>query len=150
MTSTYSTQNVLPRTRHDCLADPNTLKQLRGETVAVKQLVSEKVNADSLSRFKAEILLLTRLHHPNICQILAASWTPPHLAIVLEYALNGDLQVSEQSMQCERRRRYEWAAQNALFTSEFRGMTRLEHIIHERLRTRYSLAQCTKQPARTC
>jgi hypothetical protein len=69
------------------------LATFRGETVAVKQLVSEKIDADSLARFKAEILLLANLHHPAICQILAASWVAPNLAIVLEYAHNGDLQL---------------------------------------------------------
>ena len=67
------------------------LAKFRGETVAVKQLLSTAVDEDSVARFKFEILLLTRLHHPNITQILGAAWTAPHLAIVLEYAENGDL-----------------------------------------------------------
>jgi len=67
------------------------LAKFRGETVAVKQLIAEKIDQGSILRFKAEILLLTQLHHPNICQILAAAWQAPHLAIVLEFAHNGDL-----------------------------------------------------------
>jgi serine/threonine protein kinase len=68
------------------------LAKFRGETVAVKQLISEKINAENMTRFKEEIVLLTQLHHPNICQLLAASWVAPNLAIVLEFAANGDLQ----------------------------------------------------------
>ena len=54
--------------------------------------LARQVDKDNMSRFKAEILLLTQLHHPNVCQILGAAWEAPHLAIVLEYASNGDLQ----------------------------------------------------------
>jgi len=73
------------------------LAKFRGETVAVKQLISDRIDKASIESFKNEILLLTQLHHPNICQVLAAAWEAPHLAIVLEYAKEGDLQVSEAS-----------------------------------------------------
>jgi serine/threonine protein kinase len=68
------------------------LAKFRGDTVAVKQLIADKVNKENMERFKSEILLLSTLHHPNICQILAAAWEAPNLAIVLEYAHHGDLQ----------------------------------------------------------
>ena len=64
-----------------------------GEDVAVKQLLSDKIDESMVRRFKEEIILLTQLHHPNVCQILGAAWDAPHLAIVLEYAKEGDLQV---------------------------------------------------------
>jgi serine/threonine protein kinase len=51
-----------------------------------------QVDKDNMNRFKAEILLLSQLHHPNVCQLLGAAWEAPHLAIVLEFAHNGDLQ----------------------------------------------------------
>jgi len=64
-----------------------------GSAVAVKQLLSEQLSSTNLSRFVLEIQLLAEIHHPNVVQMLAASWEAPHLAIVLEFAKEGDLGV---------------------------------------------------------
>jgi hypothetical protein len=63
----------------------------RGTKVAVKQLISEKVDDENLERFQDEILLMSKLHHPNIVIMLAASWEAPHLAILLELCTKGDV-----------------------------------------------------------
>jgi hypothetical protein len=63
----------------------------RGETVAVKQLINEKLVEATVKMFRSEILLLVTLHHPNIITFLAFAWTAPNFAIILEYAHNGDL-----------------------------------------------------------
>jgi serine/threonine protein kinase len=65
--------------------------EFNGEDVAVKQVIAENVNQDSLKRFVGEIQLMSNLHHPNVVQMLACAWEAPNLAIVLEYAKNGDL-----------------------------------------------------------
>jgi serine/threonine protein kinase len=65
--------------------------EFNGEEVAVKQVIAENINEDSLERFVGEIQLMSGLHHPNIVQMLACAWEAPNLAIVLEYAKNGDL-----------------------------------------------------------
>jgi hypothetical protein len=120
------------------------LASFRGDTVAVKQLIAERVDEDSMVRstlahnpnraslnhqlilrplsslcslrsqvrFKAEIILLARLHHPNVCQILAAAWQAPHLAIVLEFAKNGDLGSYLKTKQGKVRARRARAANN--------------------------------------
>ena len=47
------------------------LAKFRGDNVAVKQITSNRVDEENLNRFVDEIVLLSKLHHPNISQVLA-------------------------------------------------------------------------------
>jgi hypothetical protein len=111
------------------------LATYRRETVAVKQLIAEKINDETLQRFKAEIVLLTQLHHPNICQIIAAAWEAPHLAIILEFAASGDLSVylKKHAASCS------WATRLKFLNHLSQGMRYLHNrsppVIHRDLKT---------------
>jgi serine/threonine protein kinase len=62
-----------------------------GRKCAVKQLLSDQVNQENMSRFFQEILLHSSLHHPHLVDMIAASWEPPNLCLVLAYCEGGDL-----------------------------------------------------------
>jgi hypothetical protein len=53
-----------------------------GEPVAIKTLI--KVNEANLKVFKAEILLLSTLRHPNIVNFVGACWAKELVCLVVE------------------------------------------------------------------
>ncbi|CAM9245279.1 unnamed protein product, partial [Phaeothamnion confervicola] len=61
----------------------------RGTPVAIKTL--KQVDEQSLQRFKAEILLMKDLRHPNIVLLIGASWKTGRLMMVTEFFERGNL-----------------------------------------------------------
>lgn len=108
--------------------------EFRGQKVAVKQLVSDKVDDENLKRFQSEIELMAQLHHPNIVQMIAASWEPPHLAIILELCSQGDLKRALR----RGRKKLDYSARLAWITQTVQGMNYLhcqkEPIMHRDLK----------------
>ena len=61
--------------------------------VAVKCIADNySKNEIFLSEFKAEVALLSELHHPNIVTFLGASLKSQRMCIILEYCMYGNLQ----------------------------------------------------------
>lgn len=69
------------------------LGRLRGELVAVKRLRNERRHRSrELEAFAAEIMLMTRLAHPNILSLRGVAWTTlSSLCLVMEFMARGDL-----------------------------------------------------------
>ncbi len=59
--------------------------------VAIKELFSPQLYPWDLGEFKHELLMLSRLHHPNIVMFLGACLDPPHLYLVTEFVVRGSL-----------------------------------------------------------
>ena len=67
---------------------------LRGENeVAVKTMRVSKVNEKELAKFKAELIIMAPLHHPNLVRLWGGVWNEgaDKLCIVLEFCANGSL-----------------------------------------------------------
>ena len=65
----------------------------KDNVVAVKTIASNyRKNEVFMDEFKAEINLLSELHHPNIVTFLGASLSSQRLCIILEYCAHGNLQ----------------------------------------------------------
>lgn len=69
------------------------LGRLRGELVAIKRLRDERrKRTRELEAFAAEILLMTRLAHPNVLALRGIAWTSlPSLSLIMEFMERGDL-----------------------------------------------------------
>ena len=66
----------------------------RGERqVAVKTMRVAKITEYELARFKAELIVMAPLHHPNLVQLVGGVWNEgaDKLCIVLEFCANGSL-----------------------------------------------------------
>ena len=62
----------------------------RGLDVAVKVLRSGILDDTSIERFRAEMNMLARLQHPNVCMFIGYQ-LQPELCVVMEYCSGGDL-----------------------------------------------------------
>lgn len=87
----------------------------RGTPVAVKTL--KAVDARSLQRFRAEILLMKDLRHPNIVMLLGASWSTGRLMMVVELFERGNLADVLEGAQLTWRQKF-----SMLEDSECRGL----------------------------
>jgi hypothetical protein len=65
--------------------------RFRETKVAVKQILGANLSKTLVDMFSSEIIMLAHLKHPNIITFYAYCWKAPNLAIILEYAHNGDL-----------------------------------------------------------
>jgi serine/threonine protein kinase/Leucine-rich repeat (LRR) protein len=67
--------------------------------------------------FREEVLVMSRLHHPNVLLLVGASTAYPHLCIVTEYMKNGSLfdqlHVSGAADYITRQQQYSWLSQIA-------------------------------------
>ena len=67
---------------------------LRGEhAVAVKTMRVAKITERELAKFKAELIIMAPLHHPNLVKLWGGVWNEgaDKLCIVLEFCANGSL-----------------------------------------------------------
>ena len=67
---------------------------LRGEhAVAVKTMRVAKITEQELAKFKAELIIMAPLHHPNLVKLWGGVWNEgaDKLCIVLEFCANGSL-----------------------------------------------------------
>mmetsp|Transcript_8197 Transcript_8197/g.14896 ORF Transcript_8197/g.14896 Transcript_8197/m.14896 type:complete len:1012 (+) Transcript_8197:168-3203(+) len=105
-----------------------------GRNVAVKQLLSDQVNKENMDRFFSEILLHSKLHHPHLVEMIAASWEPPNLCLVLAYCQGGDLKgLLENKWES-----LHWSSQKLRFCKEISqaiGCLHSHHILHRDLKT---------------
>ncbi|GMH52232.1 hypothetical protein TL16_g01187 [Triparma laevis f. inornata] len=105
-----------------------------GRNVAVKQLLSDQVNQENMERFFSEILLHSKLHHPHLVEMIAASWEPPNLCLVLAYCQGGDLKgLLENKYESLR-----WTSHKLRFCKEISqaiGYLHSHHILHRDLKT---------------
>jgi len=60
-----------------------------GVEVAMKQLT--KIDDETMRAFRAEVLLMSQLRHPNIITLMGALWNEKMVGIVLEFASGGAL-----------------------------------------------------------
>jgi len=60
-----------------------------GVEVAIKQLTS--IEKEAMLSFRAEVLLMSQLRHPNIITLMGALWGEKMVGIVLEFASGGAL-----------------------------------------------------------
>eukprot|EP00002_Diphylleia_rotans_P000123 TRINITY_DN1006_c0_g1_i15.p1 TRINITY_DN1006_c0_g1~~TRINITY_DN1006_c0_g1_i15.p1 ORF type:complete len:458 (+),score=106.05 TRINITY_DN1006_c0_g1_i15:183-1376(+) len=67
------------------------LGELRGERVAVKKFMKQKMEEKRYFSFLAEIMLLREVSHPAILKFHGASVKPPNICLVIEYAEHGSL-----------------------------------------------------------
>jgi serine/threonine protein kinase len=64
----------------------------RGTEVAVKVLASNVAVTKEMQRcFTEEVLVMTKLRHPNVVLFMAASTKPPKMCIVMEFMALGSL-----------------------------------------------------------
>ena len=66
----------------------------RGERlVAVKTMRVTKITEDELTKFKAEVIIMAPLSHPNLVRLWGGVWNEgaDKLCIVLEFCANGSL-----------------------------------------------------------
>ncbi|CAM9685902.1 unnamed protein product, partial [Ectocarpus sp. 8 AP-2014] len=86
----------------------------RGTPVAIKVLLpaaQRDLDEELAADFRAEVLMLAALRHPNVCLFMGACMVPPNRAIVTELLTRGSLwealradRVPEESMACSFRR----------------------------------------------
>ena len=67
---------------------------LKGKhAVAIKTMRVAKITEDELVKFKAELIIMAPLHHPNLVRLFGGVWNEgaDKLCIVLEFCVNGSL-----------------------------------------------------------
>ena len=67
---------------------------LKGEhAVAIKTMRVAKITERELAKFKAELIIMAPLHHPNLVRLFGGVWNEgaDKLCIVLEFCSNGSL-----------------------------------------------------------
>eukprot|EP00002_Diphylleia_rotans_P006635 TRINITY_DN159_c0_g1_i7.p1 TRINITY_DN159_c0_g1~~TRINITY_DN159_c0_g1_i7.p1 ORF type:complete len:2480 (-),score=532.94 TRINITY_DN159_c0_g1_i7:244-7683(-) len=67
------------------------LGEFKGEQVAVKRLLKQKMAEKQYFGFLSEIMIIKELHHPHILKFHGASVKQPNICIVVEYAPHGSL-----------------------------------------------------------
>lgn len=117
----------------DCNIDPNDITidkelghgafgivyrgKLFGKQVAVKKLINQQLDAETLSAFKKEVGIMSKLRHPNVLLFMGASLEPGNLMIVTELMPNGsihDLLHSKEPVELSFKTRMKMAKQAAL------------------------------------
>ena len=74
------------------------LSEYCGKMVVCKRLLRKNINVVNIFSFKTEIVLLSSLRHPNITQLIGASWdNASNVCMVMEYMPHGDLHAVLQS-----------------------------------------------------
>ncbi|KXZ44278.1 hypothetical protein GPECTOR_70g509 [Gonium pectorale] len=63
----------------------------RGTEVAIKRLLEQNVCAETIREFRDEVIIMSKLRHPNIVLFMGAVTRPNELAIVTQYVQNGSL-----------------------------------------------------------
>lgn len=58
--------------------------KFRGLEVAVKKIFDPVITQDLIDEFTNEVVMLSKLRHPNIVLMMAQSITPPDLFIIFE------------------------------------------------------------------
>eukprot|EP00026_Physarum_polycephalum_P011583 Phypoly_transcript_11818.p1 GENE.Phypoly_transcript_11818~~Phypoly_transcript_11818.p1 ORF type:complete len:376 (+),score=64.81 Phypoly_transcript_11818:141-1130(+) len=67
------------------------LARWHGQKVAVKEMLKQKVEDNTLLEIRAESFILSSLEHENIIQFLGMCMEAPHIALVTEFMEKGDL-----------------------------------------------------------
>ncbi|CAH2058333.1 unnamed protein product [Thlaspi arvense] len=62
-----------------------------GKNVAIKVFSDQDATVENIKDFSNEILIHSRLQHPNVVTFLGACTKPPHLSLVTEYVEKGNL-----------------------------------------------------------
>ncbi|MDP2436532.1 MAG: protein kinase [archaeon] len=65
--------------------------KLFGKHVAVKKLINQQMDAETLSAFKKEVAVMSKLRHPNVLLFMGASTEPGNLMIVTELMPRGSI-----------------------------------------------------------
>lgn len=65
--------------------------KLHGKEVAVKKLINQNVDAETLSAFKREVAIMRKLRHPNLLLFMGASTEPGNLMIITELMTRGSV-----------------------------------------------------------
>mmetsp|Transcript_504 Transcript_504/g.764 ORF Transcript_504/g.764 Transcript_504/m.764 type:complete len:553 (-) Transcript_504:189-1847(-) len=87
-----------------------------GKEVAVKKLLNQNLDGDSLSSFKKEVAIMSKLRHPNVLLFMGACTEPGNLMIVTELMSRGSAYdiLHDKSVQLSFKRRMKIAHQAAL------------------------------------
>ncbi|KAL6574679.1 hypothetical protein OROMI_011964 [Orobanche minor] len=73
--------------------------RVHGTEVAIKEIVTSRLNPKLQESLKSEIFILKRINHPNIIRLLDMIEEPGKIYIVLEYCKGGDLSIYIQQRQ---------------------------------------------------
>eukprot|EP00010_Vexillifera_abyssalis_P008880 CAMPEP_0201544270 /NCGR_PEP_ID=MMETSP0173_2-20130828/869_1 /ASSEMBLY_ACC=CAM_ASM_000268 /TAXON_ID=218659 /ORGANISM="Vexillifera sp., Strain DIVA3 564/2" /LENGTH=537 /DNA_ID=CAMNT_0047952329 /DNA_START=58 /DNA_END=1668 /DNA_ORIENTATION=+ len=65
--------------------------KLFGKQVAVKKLINQNVDAETLAAFKKEVAIMSKLRHPNVLLFMGASTEPGNLMIITEMMPRGSV-----------------------------------------------------------
>jgi len=105
----------------------------RGDLVAAKKLKCKIEDVSLIQSFQKETLLLSKMRHPNIVMLMAASCRAPELIIITEL-MKSDLSILVQSKE-----KIEWKERIQMATDIARGMTYLHNMeppmVHRDLKT---------------
>ena len=85
------------------------LGECRGIQVAIKRLKTQKHSGEVLETFQKEVVMMSKLVHPNINSLMGACFEPNQIAIVIEYCPNGCLETvlySKEPLPVPRRLRF--------------------------------------------
>ncbi|XP_022846633.1 serine/threonine-protein kinase ATG1c-like isoform X2 [Olea europaea var. sylvestris] len=69
----------------------NGRHRTHGTEVAIKEIVTARLNSKLKESLKSEIFILQKIHHPNIVRLLDMIEESGNLYIILEYCKGGDL-----------------------------------------------------------
>ncbi len=103
----------------------------RHNDVAVKQLLSNDISADSAQEFETEVQFMAKLHSPNIVHFYGYSLSP-NRCIVMEYMSNGSLYSVLHS-----NKPLEWPLRLQIATDAAKGLAFLHHenILHRDIKS---------------
>ena len=90
--------------------------KLFGKEVAVKKLINQDLDPDSLNSFKKEVQIMAKLRHPNVLLFMGASTKPGDLMLVTELMPKGSVYdlMHDKNNQLSFKRRMKMAKQAAL------------------------------------
>ncbi len=94
----------------------------KGDLVAAKKLKCKIEDVELIQSFQKETLLLSKMRHPNVVMLMAASCRAPELIIVTE------LMKSDLAALISSKEKIEWKEKIQMATDIARGMTYLHHM----------------------
>eukprot|EP01062_Namystynia_karyoxenos_P080980 TRINITY_DN8820_c0_g3_i2.p1 TRINITY_DN8820_c0_g3~~TRINITY_DN8820_c0_g3_i2.p1 ORF type:complete len:592 (+),score=145.74 TRINITY_DN8820_c0_g3_i2:98-1873(+) len=99
----------------------------QGTEVAVKMMLSADPAPDQLDEWKKEVIIMTRLRHPNILMLLGGVFEEGNMAIVTEFCEKGTLKKIVKEIARGQRPNVKWSTRLDWLLQVAKGMTFLHH-----------------------